>query len=510
MNKKNWTIIYPLLLGIYPALGLVSANISQMVFLAGVRSIIVAALFSLAMVALFSWRIRDEYKAALSCAWFFLFFFAYGHVYDAIEGWKVFGILFGRHILLFPLWWIMFGLGAWWILKKAKPSKSLTRSLNIFSIILLVIPIIQISAFEWQRAHPVPEKSNAGLLVQGSSSVVTAQSPDVYYIILDGYARDDILLKNYHLDINDFIGQLEDLGFYVPRCSQSNYGLTALSLSSSLNMNTLDQILPEVVAHGENVVAFNTAIKHSLVRKFFEDKGYKTVSFENNIWWTEWSDSNYFITKKYKPFAFLLDFKSISEFEVLFLRTTTLRVVEEASNKWLSSAFSPVETPEKHKADLVLLALDELNSVPKIPGHKFVFLHLISPHEPYVFSPNGDFVVTKAADPGYPNQIQYLNSRLVPILRSIIKQSSVPPIIILQADHGRDPEYRMANFMAVYFPGNAKSVLYSTMTPINLFRLVLDNYFGQKLPLLPDISYYSKYSNSYKFTQVKYPCDPNR
>jgi hypothetical protein len=205
-----------------------------------------------------------------------------------------------------------------------------------------------------------------------------------------------------------------------------------------------------------------------------------------------------------------LDFKSISEFEVLFLRTTALRVVEEASTKWLSSAFSPVETPEKHKAELVNLALNGLASVPNIPGHKFVFMHLIAPHEPYVFSPNGDFVVTKAADPGYPNQIQYLNSRLVPIMRSIIKQSSVPPIIILQADHGRDPEFRMANFMAVYFPGKAKTVLYPTLTPINIFRLVFDNYFGQNFPLLPDISYYSQYKSSYKFTQVKYPCDPNR
>jgi hypothetical protein len=510
MRKKNWYIFYPLLLGIYPALGLVSANISQIVFLAGVRSMIVVMLFSLSIYALFSWRIRDGHKAALMCAWFFLFFFAYGHVYDAIEGWNLFGIVLGRHLILFPLWWLVFAVGAWLIIKKTRQLGSVTRSLNIFSIILLVIPIIQVGVFEWQRSHPVSEKSSAGLSVQGGSSVGTDQLPDVYYIILDGYARDDILLKNYNLDNRGFIGQLEDIGFYVPRCSQSNYGLTALSLSSSLNMNTLDQILPEVVAHGEDVVAFNTAIKHSLVRKFFEDTGYKTVSFENNIWWTEWSDSSYYITAKYKPFAFLLDFKSISEFEVLFLRTTALRVVEEASTKWLSSAFSPVETPEKHKAELVNMALNGLASVPNIPGHKFVFMHLIAPHEPYVFSPNGDFVVTKAADPGYPNQIQYLNSRLVPIMRSIIKQSSVPPIIILQADHGRDPEFRMANFMAVYFPGNAKTVLYPTLTPINIFRLVFDNYFGQNFPLLPDISYYSQYKSSYKFTQVKYPCDPNR
>src|SRR5512135_1938998 len=114
MSKKNWNTFYPLSLGVYPALGLVSVNISQMVFLAGLRSIIVAMLFSLAIYAFFSWRIHDEQKAALLCAWFFLFFFAYGHVYDAIEGLKVFGFLLGRHLILFPLWWMLFGLGARW------------------------------------------------------------------------------------------------------------------------------------------------------------------------------------------------------------------------------------------------------------------------------------------------------------------------------------------------------------------------------------------------------------
>jgi hypothetical protein len=80
MSKKNWRIFYPLLLGIYAAVGLVGVNISQMVFSAGIRSILVAILFSFAAYAAFCWRIKDEYKAALclvhavllciwSCVW---------------------------------------------------------------------------------------------------------------------------------------------------------------------------------------------------------------------------------------------------------------------------------------------------------------------------------------------------------------------------------------------------------------------------------------------------------
>ena len=126
VTKKNWQLFYPLLLGIYSAVGLVSANISQMIFLTGIRTILVTILFSIACYAIFSWRIRNEYKAALMCAWFFLLFFSYGHVYDAVEGWSAFGIILGRHRFLFPLWTVILGIGMWLIYKRAKRLKPVT------------------------------------------------------------------------------------------------------------------------------------------------------------------------------------------------------------------------------------------------------------------------------------------------------------------------------------------------------------------------------------------------
>src|SRR3970282_1068515 len=67
-------------------------------------------------------------------------------------------------------------------------------------------------------------------------------SPDIYYIILDGYARDDILRKFYQLDNRDFLDRLGELGFYVAGCAQSNYAQTQLSLASSLNFAYLDSL----------------------------------------------------------------------------------------------------------------------------------------------------------------------------------------------------------------------------------------------------------------------------
>ncbi|MGA2502898.1 MAG: hypothetical protein ABSG01_02260 [Anaerolineales bacterium] len=517
MKKKNWKIFYPLLLGVYPALGLIGVNISQMILLAGVRSFLIAFVFSIATYALICWRIKDEHKAALLCGWFFLFFFFYGHFFDALKGLTLFGVVLGRHRFIFPFWLLVFGIGGWLIYKRANNIKLASRTLNIVSVVLVAMPIFQIGLFEWQRNHPASEMVNNALPSQSELTKGVTQLPDVYYIILDGYERGDFLQRDYHLDISGFVQQLEDIGFYVPLCSQSNYDKTALSLSSSLNMNTIEQILPQAVSQGsaltvnEFLVDLSSTIKHSLVRQTFEDMGYKTVSFQNNIWWTEWSDADYFITDNSRPYELVTDFHQITGFEVLFLRTTILRVLEEAGNKWLAPITAQVTTPEMQDRQLVLLALNELGNVPRsIPSPKFVFAHIVSPHSPFIFSPDGKFVVMNETNPGYPDQIQYLNTRLVPLVQNIIKQSETPPIIILQADHGWDNEVRMANFMAIYFPGGGASNLYPTLTPINIFRLVFNTYFDQNFPLLADKSYYSGSYTSFKFSEVTYPCNAGK
>ncbi len=517
MRKENWRIIYPLLLGIYPAVGLISVNISQIIFLAGLRTLLVSLLFSLVVYAVFCWRIRDVHKAALLSAMFFLFFYFYGHLYNEVKGWEIYNVLVGRHIVIFPLWVVIFGAGGWLINKFIQDAKLLTRVLNIISVVLVAIPIIQISIFEWKRDFPaaIPDARASQIEVNGRNG--EKPSPDVYYIILDMYERDDMLLRDYDLDISGFIQSLEDLGFYVPPCSQSNYGLTALSLSSSLNMNYLDQVVPDAIKKGdpnspnEFYLELSNSIQDSLVRQTFEARGYKTISIQNDVWWTQWSDADYFITDKSRPYEMVTNFNKITSFEILFLRTTALRVFQEVGIKWLSPLVQKVEFPEKQHADLVLLAFDELNHVPQnIPGPKFIFAHILSPHDPYVFTPDGDFVITTNPDLGYPNQIQYLNKRILALVDNIIANSKTPPIIILQGDHGKDNEVRLANFTAIYFPDGKNVVLYPTITPVNIFRLLFDNYFGENLPLLPDKSFDSVVYNTFRFEEVTYPCDANR
>jgi hypothetical protein len=147
-----------------------------------------------------------------------------------------------------------------------------------------------------------------------------------------------------------------------------------------------------------------------------------------------------------------------------------------------------------------------LESVPSIPGPKFVFAHILAPHPPYVFEPNGELVQEeKGKIIGYRDQVAYVNQRMIPLLKSIISNSEVPPIIIVQGDHGPGSfthHDRMSILNAYYLPGSDPNLLYNSISPVNSFRVVFDSYFGGNYPLLEDTSYFTISREPYEFEVV--------
>jgi len=145
--------------------------------------------------------------------------------------------------------------------------------------------------------------------------------------------------------------------------------------------------------------------------------------------------------------------------------------------------------------------------VPSLRGPKFVFVHLISPHFPYVIGRNGEFVDREISDSdreAYINQLIYLNQRLEEILRGIIETADSPPIVILQADHGngaaRGKAVEMLN--AYFLPDNEYGDLYPEISPVNTFRLIFNLYFGGDFALLNDASYFSEKGAPFEFIDI--------
>ena len=106
------------------------------------------------------------------------------------------------------------------------------------------------------------------------------------------------------------------------------------------------------------------------------------------------------------------------------------------------------------------------------------------------------------------DQAQFLNKKLLQAIDTILAESDVPPVIILQGDHGpwlQPKDKRMWILAALHLPGH-NDKLYPTITPVNFFRLVFNSYFGGKYEILEDVSYFSPVPKLYDFSVVPNTC----
>jgi hypothetical protein len=61
---------------------------------------------------------------------------------------------------------------------------------------------------------------------------------------------------------------------------------------------------------------------------------------------------------------------------------------------------------------------------------------------------------------------------------------------------------RMSILNAYYFPKQAYQNLYPEITPVNSFRVILNQFFGSNLPLLDDFSYFGTQEKRYEFFDI--------
>lgn len=390
------------------------------------------------------------------------------------------------------------------------------------AVVGLAIPLVQIGNYSLRglRAPTIPPTA----LTQQLGSIEPSGSgthPDIYYIVLDGYGRADELASGYDVDISDFLEDLEDIGFQVAADSRSNYSFTLLSLTSSLNMSYLDGLGVSTDPGTPIRDATQTLVpvlRHSALRRVLEQQGYQTIAFTSGFAWTELWDADEYL----RP-----TFQGISPFESLMIRTSLLGMVEDFAST-LGAPY-PYAGYQAHRRR-ILYALDELPAAARLPGPKFVFVHILMPHPPFVFYRNGEPYPERHAYSigdatqytasveeyvrGYREAVLFLNRKLAPVLRSIVEDSASPPVIVLQGDHGpgarldwdqptdRAISERMGILNAYYFPQALREPVPASITPVNSFRLVLSRVLDVRIEPLPDESYYSSPNDPYAFSPV--------
>lgn len=502
--------IHPLLLAIYPVLAMLAFNITEVKPVDALRALLVSLASGLLLFIVLKLAIRNSEKAALVFSISWVLFFSYGHVYHFLEQIPLFGMNLGRHRLLIPLWAILLAGGVWWVLTRRGDLSSLTTALNAVAIVLLVFPLTQITSAEirsqsaWSQVNQVSVDNSSLLLASGQTP------PDIYYIILDAYARSDVLQESFNYDNSPFMEDLEAMGFYVARCSQSNYAQTELSLSSSLNLNYLESLIKDFSSDSTDRSPLWPLLKKSATRQLLESIGYQTVAFETGYNWIQWEDADVYLVPASKV-------GGLSAFEAMLVESSGGLVLTDAASLLPKFLVPDVNYPKQKQRDRILSALDKLTRLPTwVDSPKFVYAHLIAPHDPYVFDRQGNMVdISEPMDDatfqaGYRDELIYLNQRVIEVVKKIILNSAIPPVIIIQGDHGHgrsSPDDRMKILNAFYLPGVNAQLLYPSITPVNTFRLVFDQYFGGQFGLLEDKSYFSVYESPYQFKEIPIECE---
>jgi hypothetical protein len=500
------------LFAIYPVVALAAFNVSEMNLSDSYRSLAISLLVSTTVLIVLNFFFRDWLPSALVTSLLVILFFSYGHVYDLLREARFFGFILFRHRVLGLLWFFLFIFGYRAILNSANNYISLIPTLTIVAVSALLVPTWSILAYQG-RAVQIDENSLA--LREESQALQEIDDgdeyPDIYYIILDGYSRDDYLMDVFEYDNGPFLDWLGEKGFYVAKCSQSNYAQSIFSITSTLNLDYVDSFYDasfdndyQANRYKQNLISF---LKHSRVRDFLEQRGYSTIAFETGDAFSEITDADRYYSLENKSFMQRV-FQGVNEFEVLLIRSTGLSFISAVSPAIADRLLPDLDFPNKIHRERILYAFDVLEEIASDPDRKFVFAHIVSPHKPFVFGPEGEVVEWEPGfKVGYPNQINYLNIRVKEVIENILEHSQREPIIIIQGDHGArqfvGEAGRMAILNAYYLPKGGEESVYNTITPVNSFRTIFNEYFGEDFEILEDTSFYSSYLSPLDYSVIQ-------
>ncbi len=122
---------------------------------------------------------------------------------------------------------------------------------------------------------------------------------------------------------------------------------------------------------------------------------------------------------------------------------------------------------------------------------------------------------------GYGAQARWVTEQLQSALGRLLRRyEDAPPIIIVHSDHGpgsrldwtslpdTDLNERFGILMACYLPGGPTIDLGDEFSPVNIFRLVFDLYFGADMGPLEHRSFFNFLAEPFRFIDVSDPRKP--
>lgn len=408
--------------------------------------------------------LKNSVKAGVFTTFLLFLLFQYGVIYEFFEALYYDGIwpFKNIHRYMVVLFVVIISVSFWLVKRTKHDLVKASYFLNFFIALLLVFNLFRINFGQAMgprklyNLKPYPKIE--------FDAAKKAAAPNIYYIILDGYANNAILEKYYNFKNDEFTSDLKKMNFTFCDSAFSNYYYTSQSLAATLNMNFLDELLrtPD-------------RLHNNLLFRTLKENNYKVYHML----------SGFAVTNAFLNADSTIAIEGPNEFEKSILKYTVLRLddlIGMFAHQRLSSQFK------------------QMYVFDKIKGHpKFSFLHFVAPHPPYIFDRDGKIrskhnFAESSWEPKeyYIDQMVYVNKQITKLVKDIIQKDPASTIII-QSDHG---PWISGNSKDELFEARSK-ILYAyyskddlhipkTTSSVNTFRYVFNGLFNAKMPFLND------------------------
>ncbi len=282
------------LLAAYPIVFLATSNTGQVTWATAAMTTAMAVVAALGVFGLLSLGARSKVSAGVATVLLIVMFFGYGLVSGAIDS-LVVSLRIGGNEAPNPLdakpmvrtmmamvWALLAVVAAWFVARSSwAGSAQISKALTFAGIALLVFnfaaPAVGLARALAGRAADAQVATQAH-----PTTPAPATTPDIYFIVLDGYARADVLARYYDFQNTEFLDGLRARGFQVAEQSAANYNWTFLSLSSTLNMDYLENVLAGKFIHDkQDRTAAYESIRNSATATFLRERGYRVVHLQS-------------------------------------------------------------------------------------------------------------------------------------------------------------------------------------------------------------------------------------
>jgi len=497
MEKK---IIHPYLFGIYPILFLLAHNNH----LASIETAIIPCLIVLALTLIcflgFRMFSMNKKKVGIIISIVWILFFSFGHFHKLNATWPELGVFRYRNLIIF--WGLVLLLSVFGIIRSKSKFQRTTEILNTMSIVLILMPIFNILIGKFQGKKTVKDNIDKTAINTYDNSNSSKEIGDIYYLVFDAYASDKVLFDILGYDNSSFTNFLKKKEFFVTKNSHSNYCSTFLSLASSLNMKYLNHLTGELGEDYYIRTIPEQMILHNEVSSFLKSRDYTFINISSGL---------FYPTNTMDTADIQHGEANVNEFYMVLLGTTL--VSPFVTHYW-----------NINQREDIHFSFDKIAEIADMPEQTFTLAHFICPHPPYVFGRNGEEVPNTPDLQDWTNidtyidQLIYTNKKIEQLINDILEKSDRPPIIILQADHGSAVNIskpggwdqptdimlreRFGILNALYLPKVKHETLNESLSPVNNFRFIFNEYFDTEYEILEDRSYFSTYVKPYKFTDV--------